>query len=73
MEQGSAKTAHVPTNDDWPSLCAANVCIWHRVLFTELLRLWEETAATMRRPKGSRSRVDPQQVPVQNLWLVLQL
>ena len=59
MQQGVGKMAHVPTHDAWPSLCAANVSIWHRVLFTELLRQWEETAATMRRHKGSRSPADP--------------
>lgn len=65
VEQVAGKRAHIPTNDDWPSLCAANVGIWHRVLFTELLRQWEETAAAMRRLKGSRSRANPEQARLQ--------
>ena len=73
VEQGPGKNAHVPPIADWPSLCAANVGIWHRVLFTELLRQWDQTAAAMRRPKGSRAHATPQQARLPRLLLLLLL
>ena len=60
--QETGKRALMPHNDDWPSLCAANIGTWHRVLFVELLRHWENAATAMRRPKGSHVSADPDHV-----------
>lgn len=75
--QETGKRALMPHNDDWPSLCAANIGTWHRVLFVELLRHWENAATAMRRPKGSHESADPDHVrphggtvpqALQNCW-----